>query len=82
MYIPCISECCSAIVTVSLVLFCAMAAVKLIFREQPTYTALHKAFKTAFMCKEESAARFVSVVRTLEIIGLVSWVVFLTNPHG
>ena len=82
MYIPFVSEVCKAIVIASQILFCVLAAVKVIWNEEKCYKGLQKFFKLFFICKDEDAAKIIPFVQTMEAIGLVSWVVYFCQPKG
>lgn len=77
MYIPVISEISSIIVLISKVAFCVLAAVKVIWNEEDCYETIKNGLRCIIICSDEDAENLTKPVKTLEIIGLVSWVVWL-----
>lgn len=80
MYIPVVSETCRAVVIASQIIFVLLACAKVIWKEEQCYAGIRKAIKTMFMCDDGTTMRCIYTLRTIEAIGLVSWVIWLTQP--
>lgn len=82
MYIPFISEVCKAAVIASQILFCILAAAKVVWNEEKCYKLVQKCFKLFIICNDDDAARIIPFVQTMEVVGLISWVIYLCQAKG